>query len=1151
MKTNFILNLVKRAWGRGQSQVTDDLGNFDSKPPVLEITQSEPAKLDGLGLEISVLDSPSKADQSLTLLKGSSELLSVDRVLNENEENIDENVDATLIDLNDEAAKKLLAKARSSGFMTYDELNAALPQGRISSKQIEDIMSAIEDMGVQIVENYEASYDSKDDDGPLKNNNANKLAFGSSGTDDQTINSAEPCLPDGLVLEQPQTHNNFEQSSEFEILENTIESLIKTHTVSVRLRNCSDNEIFRTTTVGFALDNLDEFEIACYQVRNLGRGTFNELKLLINKSAGLGASRIFTDTSLDLLTLGELVSLSNASARLTSGLSRSGLSQISVADAILDKVALIASCYKVPGMGRKSVRELQWLLAECSKNLASGTQSSDKEKLVDTKVREELLQCIASRFDDITLEQICEYTVLSVRLKNGIMGSLFREAKLGKLLLDWPETRREMAELQNLGRSSISELNRVCSELISKLLLTANIEKELADVAASFTLSGAHISNQSSKLLIQALQDQVNFKISDIGASEILAPDTITQILLSELKERPRKIIERRYGIGQNIAETLEQIGIDYKVTRERIRQIEKKALKAVSVSAKLLPINASLVVFGNDVWDCISGKKGYLSELDVKKVNRLPANFVFLLDVAGITLEEWLDAFGNRWEGGWCSKATDIAELDAIASSIEDELKGKPLPRPCPRLSSFSEADLTAVVVELKLRKRLYGGYILEADRGTRLARRVVELHNMFGSDARPIDAAELVQGWSAKANSPSISIRYISAIMSRYPHLFLEGDDAEWFGLGTKENSGDASEFEFAPLSSFEGNDIFTMAGFLEGILERTGPMKHTDIVTEAQKTLPSDRSIASVGPTMLMHREVFVKALPGVYGLHQAMPGEDELVLRPPTYLANEEQARLFALGRRAGEPWGAFRLWTPAAEFALCSWAKRHAHSALFESLLTVASVEEWPVHDQEKAEWRRIIDDRGGKFHLHFLPRSEVGYVLPKIDRLLAACLEAKAFGKFNWIVGNRILNRQADSHGSAGLVALMNALGALQFDPSSNWQMPQIPGPRLNEIVGQLEHELHNFGELNWQSPLGRQLIQEAQEHGISMEGWINSRLMIRMLNDCVNPNAISDHEEESDLDKLLLEFRQGTEARMFEKMLDDLASSDDLSGNY
>lgn len=1151
MQTNFILNLVKRALGRGQRQVTDDLGSFDPPSPASEITQSEPAKLNGLGFEISSLDSPSKADQSLTLLKGSSELLPNDRVLNENEENIDENVYTPLIDLNDETAKKLLAKARNSGFITYDELNAALPQGRISSKQIEDIMSAIENMGVQIVENYEAGYDSKDDDGLLKNNNANELAFGSSGAEDQTINSAVPCLPDGLVFEQPQTHINFEQSSKFEILENTIESLIKTHSVSVRLRNCSDNEIFRTTSVGFALDNPDEFEISCYQVTNLGRRTFNELKLLIDVSTGRVVSKTFADISLDGLTLGELVKLSNASTRLTNNLSHSDLSKITVNDAILDPVALETSCYKVPGMGKKSVRELQWLLAECSKELAPGAQTSDQAKLAYVELSGELLQSIATCFDDITLEQICEYTVLSVRLKNGIMGSLFREAKLGELLLDWPETRREMAELQNLGRNSITELNRVCSELISKFLVTANIEKELADVAASFTLSGAHISNQSAKLLIEALQDQVNFKISDIGVSEILAPGTITQILLSELKERPRKIIERRYGIGQNMAETLEQIGIDYKVTRERIRQIEKKALKAASASAKLLPIKASLVVFGDDVWDCLGGKKGYLTQFDVKKVNSLPANFVFLLDVAGITLEDWLDAFGNRWEGGWCSKANDIAELDAIASSIEDELRGKPLPRPRPRLSSFSEADLTAVVVELKLGKRLYGGYILEADRGTRLARRVVELHNMFGSDARPIDAAELVQRLSVKANSPSISIRYISVIMSRYPHLFLEGDDAEWFGLGAKDNSGCASEFEFAPLSSFEGNDIFTMAGYLKGILERTGPMKLTDIVTEAQKTLPSDRSIASVGPTMLMHREVFVKALPGVYGLHQAMPGEDELVLRPPTYLANEEQARLFALGRRAREPWGAFRLWTPAAEYALCSWAKRHAHSALFESLLTVASVEEWPVHDQEKAEWRRIVDDRGGKFHLHFVPRSEVGYVLPKIDRLLAACLEARAFGKFNWIVGNRILNRQADSHGSAGLVALMNALGALQFDPLSNWQMPQIRGPRLNEIVGQLEHELHNFGELNWQSPLGRQLMQEARERGVSMGGWINHSLMISMLNDGANPNAIFDHEEESDLDKLLLEFRQGTEASMFDKMLDELASSDDLSGNF
>ena len=75
---------------------------------------------------------------------------------NENEEDIVENGDAPVIDLNDATVKKLLAKAKRRGFLTYDELNAALPQDQMSSEQIEDVMSAINDMGVQIVENDEA-----------------------------------------------------------------------------------------------------------------------------------------------------------------------------------------------------------------------------------------------------------------------------------------------------------------------------------------------------------------------------------------------------------------------------------------------------------------------------------------------------------------------------------------------------------------------------------------------------------------------------------------------------------------------------------------------------------------------------------------------------------------------------------------------------------------------------------------------------------------------------------------------------------------------------------------------------------------------------------------------------------------------------------
>ncbi len=63
--------------------------------------------------------------------------------------------DAPLIDLNEASVKKLIAKAKRKGYVTYDDLNAALPQGEMSSDQIEDIQSALSEMGVQIVESDE------------------------------------------------------------------------------------------------------------------------------------------------------------------------------------------------------------------------------------------------------------------------------------------------------------------------------------------------------------------------------------------------------------------------------------------------------------------------------------------------------------------------------------------------------------------------------------------------------------------------------------------------------------------------------------------------------------------------------------------------------------------------------------------------------------------------------------------------------------------------------------------------------------------------------------------------------------------------------------------------------------------------------------
>ncbi len=73
-----------------------------------------------------------------------------------------QNDDAPLIDLNEASIKKLIARAKRRGYVTYDELNDALPQDQMSSEQIEDVMSAISEMGVNIVENDEEAQDDSD-----------------------------------------------------------------------------------------------------------------------------------------------------------------------------------------------------------------------------------------------------------------------------------------------------------------------------------------------------------------------------------------------------------------------------------------------------------------------------------------------------------------------------------------------------------------------------------------------------------------------------------------------------------------------------------------------------------------------------------------------------------------------------------------------------------------------------------------------------------------------------------------------------------------------------------------------------------------------------------------------------------------------------
>jgi len=72
--------------------------------------------------------------------------------------------DGPLLDLSDDAVKKMIKVAKKRGYVTMDELNAVLPSEEVTSEQIEDTMSMLSDMGINVVEDDEQDGDREESD---------------------------------------------------------------------------------------------------------------------------------------------------------------------------------------------------------------------------------------------------------------------------------------------------------------------------------------------------------------------------------------------------------------------------------------------------------------------------------------------------------------------------------------------------------------------------------------------------------------------------------------------------------------------------------------------------------------------------------------------------------------------------------------------------------------------------------------------------------------------------------------------------------------------------------------------------------------------------------------------------------------------------
>jgi len=80
-----------------------------------------------------------------------------------------------LLDLSDAAVKKMIKQAKKRGFVTFDQLNEVLPSDQTSPEQIEDIMSMLSDMGINVTEADDSGDEEEKDEGGADDDTDNEL----------------------------------------------------------------------------------------------------------------------------------------------------------------------------------------------------------------------------------------------------------------------------------------------------------------------------------------------------------------------------------------------------------------------------------------------------------------------------------------------------------------------------------------------------------------------------------------------------------------------------------------------------------------------------------------------------------------------------------------------------------------------------------------------------------------------------------------------------------------------------------------------------------------------------------------------------------------------------------------------------------------
>ena len=218
---------------------------------------------------------------------------------------------------------------------------------------------------------------------------------------------------------------------------------------------------------------------------------------------------------------------------------------------------------------------------DLAKRMADGDEEA-KKRLAEANLRLDLLQegylgliKAVEKFDYQKGFKFSTYATWWIR--QAITRAIADQARTIRIPVHMVETINKLIRvsrqlLQELGRDPTPE------EIAAELDMPVDRVREILKISQEPVSLETPIGEEEDSHLGDFIQDD-NVPVPAEAAAQTLLKEQLDEVL-STLTEREQKVLRLRFGMSDGRARTLEEVGKEFDVTRERIRQIEAKALR-------------------------------------------------------------------------------------------------------------------------------------------------------------------------------------------------------------------------------------------------------------------------------------------------------------------------------------------------------------------------------------------------------------------------------------------------------------------------------------------------------------------------------------------------------------------------------------------